>query len=110
MPVERRPDCPACGRREFPFLDRPSGQTTTLCGRRSVQVRPAGGEARLDLSAVARKLAGVGAVQQSAYLVRCRVRQETPIDLTLFADGRMIVTGTTDRDKARSLYARYVGS
>jgi len=110
MPAERRRDCPACGRRDFPFLDRPSAQTTTLCGRHSVQVRPAGGEARLDLSAAARKLAGVGEVQQTAYLVRCRVRDEAPIDLTVFPDGRMIVTGTTDRDQARSLYARYVGS
>jgi adenylyltransferase/sulfurtransferase len=110
IPIERRPDCPACGLREFPFLDRPSGQTTTLCGRRSVQVRPAGGDVRLDLSAAARKLAGVGEVQQTAYLVRCRMRQGTPVDLTLFTDGRMIVTGTTDRDHARSLYARYVGS
>jgi adenylyltransferase/sulfurtransferase len=109
-PVERDPGCPTCGRREFTFLDRPAGQSTTLCGRRSVQVRPAGAGVRLDLGAAARKLTGVGDVEQTPYLVRCRLRDEAPVELTLFADGRMIVSGTTDRDNARSLYARYVGA
>ena len=109
--VQRQADCPACGRREFEFLSRPTGQATTLCGRRSVQVRPAAGDARLDLAAAARKLSGVGPVQQTQFLVRCRLeREQTPLELTLFADGRMIVSGTTDRDNARSIYARYVGT
>jgi adenylyltransferase/sulfurtransferase len=30
-------------------------------------------------------------------------------ELTLFADGRAIIKGTTDPDRARTLYARYVG-
>ncbi|HEX3660771.1 MAG TPA: thiazole biosynthesis adenylyltransferase ThiF, partial [Acidobacteriaceae bacterium] len=30
--------------------------------------------------------------------------------LTLFADGRAIIQGTTDVTVARSLYARFVGS
>ena len=63
-----------------------------------------------DLSAAAQKLKGVGEVQQTPYLVRCRLRGEASIELTLFVDGRLIVHGTTDRDGARSLYARYVGA
>ena len=108
--VQRRADCPACAGREFTFLSRRAGQSTTLCGRQSVQVRPADSSTRLDLSAAAQKLKGVGEVQQTPYLVRCRLPGETPVELTLFIDGRLIVTGTTDRDNARSLYARYVGS
>ena len=110
LTTERQPDCPACGQRLFDFLSRPPGQSTTLCGRRSVQVRPAGGDVRLDLAAAARKLAAAGEVQQTPYLVRCRLAGEPPRELTVFADGRMIVTGSTDRDNARSLYARYVGA
>jgi len=30
-------------------------------------------------------------------------------ELTLFPDGRAIIKGTHDPDKARSLYARYLG-
>ena len=108
--VERRPDCPACGRREFAFLSRPAGQSTTLCGRHSVQVRPAAGDVRLDLAAAARKLSSAGEVQHTPFLVRCRLRGEAGIELTVFADGRMIVSGTTDGSSARSFYARYVGT
>jgi adenylyltransferase/sulfurtransferase len=109
-PVERNSSCPTCGRREFDFLDRPAGQATTLCGRGAIQVRPAAANVRLDLTAAARKLTGVGDVELTPYLVRCRPRGENGLELTLFADGRMIVAGTTDRDSARSLYARYVGA
>jgi molybdopterin-synthase adenylyltransferase len=65
---------------------------------------------RLDLDAAALKLAGVGEVVRTPYLVRCHLRGESGIEMTLFADGRLIVSGTTDRDTARSLYARYVGA
>jgi adenylyltransferase/sulfurtransferase len=108
--VERDPDCPACARHQFPFLNRPPSLSTTLCGRRSVQVNPARNDVRLDLNAAAQKLSGVGDVEQTPYLIRCRPRGGEAIQLTLFADGRMIVSGTTDRDSARSLYARYVGA
>lgn len=107
--VERQPDCPTCAHREFPFLSKPPGQSTTLCGRQSVQVRPER-DVRLDLTAAARKLRAVGEVQQTPFLLRCRPEGETGVELTLFADGRMIVSGTTDGDRARSLYARYVGT
>ena len=107
--VERDPNCPACGRCEFPFLAKPPGQSTTLCGRQSVQVRPER-ELRLDLAAVARKLAAAGEVQQTPFLVRCRLPGEPAVELTVFTDGRMIAKGITDGDRARSLYARYVGT
>lgn len=108
--TERSDDCAACGRREFEFLSRPAGQTTTLCGRRAVQVRPAAGEVRLDLDAAAAKLMRVGEVVRTPYLLRCRMAGSAVSELTLFEDGRLIVTGTTNRDTARSLYARFVGA
>ena len=109
-PINKDADCPACGRREFPFLTTPVSQSTSLCGRRSVQVQPTRMDMRLDLDAAATKLSGVGEVIRTPYLVRCRLRDKAELEMTLFADGRMIVSGTTDRDNARSLYARYVGA
>ena len=108
--VERQPDCPTCALRQFPFLDRPAGQTTSLCGRQSIQVRPAAADLRLDLPAAAARLKRVGAVELTPYLLRCRPAGHNDVTLTLFADGRMVVSGTTDHDNARSLYARYVGT
>jgi adenylyltransferase/sulfurtransferase len=104
------PDCPACARRQFGFLDRPDGPTTTLCGRRAVQVRPSRTSVPFDLDAAELKLTRVGLVQRTPYLLRCRLRDADDVDLTLFSDGRLIVAGTTDSNRAKSIYARYVGA
>ena len=107
---EPSPDCPACGKRHFDFLDRPEGPTTTLCGRRSVQVRPRGAAGPFDLDAAEVKLTRVGLVQRTPYLLRCRLTEAADLDLTLFSDGRLIVSGTTDSRRARSIYSRFIGT
>jgi adenylyltransferase/sulfurtransferase len=103
----RLPDCPCCGQRRFDYLEaRATSQTTTLCGRDAVQVSPAS-PLRLDLAELGRRLASAGQVTSSPWLVRLIVDGK---ELTLFADGRAIVKGTSDLGVARSLYARYVGA
>jgi len=106
----RSPDCPTCGKRQFEFLDRADGPTAMLCGRRAVQVRPSRSSAPFDLAAAEVKLTRVGLVQRTPYLLRCRLNDAADVELTLFSDGRLIVTGTTDSDRAKSLYARYIGT
>lgn len=102
-------DCPACGRREFDFLARPvEASLATLCGRDAVQVRPVS-DAGVDLAALAGRLAPVGAVQRTPFLVRCDLSDPAGVRLTVFRDGRAILTGVRDLTRARSLYARYVG-
>ena len=108
----RRPDCPTCGRRRFDFLDAAgggAGGSTSLCGRNAVQVRPAIGT-RLDLKALAGRLAAAGAVQQTPHLLKCALSAERDVSLTVFPDGRAIVHGTSDPARARSVYARWVGA
>lgn len=104
----RRDDCPACGRREFPFLERSASGTTTLCGRDAVQVLPAA-RSVLDPAQTALRLATGGVVESTPHLVRCTLT-ESGLGLTVFPDGRAIIKGTTDPAVARSVYARYVGS
>jgi adenylyltransferase/sulfurtransferase len=99
-------DCPACSRREFPWLDGQRGsQSAVLCGRNSVQLSFPGREPA-PLDRLAEKLAALGAVSRNRYLLRFQVGKFT---FTLFADGRAIVGGTSDVAEARSAYARYVG-
>lgn len=108
MTVTKRvdPPCAICGARTFPYLaGGASSQTTSLCGRNSVQVSPAE-TVRLDLTAVASRLESVGLVERNRFLVRAKL---DGLELTVFADGRAIVTGTQERARARALYARYVG-
>ncbi|HYU19335.1 MAG TPA: ThiF family adenylyltransferase [Chloroflexota bacterium] len=100
-------DCPTCQARRFEFLEDASRtRATTLCGRDAVQVRPTIGSP-LDLHQLASRLAPIGRVQHNPHLLRLTVGG---YQLTVFADGRTIVKGTSDPAIARSLYARYVGT
>jgi adenylyltransferase/sulfurtransferase len=100
----KRADCPTCGRRRFEFLGRaPRDATARLCGRNAVQVR---GSAPLSLDRLADRL-GTRAVR-TEHLVRATVNGG--IELTAFSDGRVIVHGTGDVARARSIYARFIGA
>jgi adenylyltransferase/sulfurtransferase len=100
-----RADCRVCGERDFVHLRGEGRPHITLCGRNSVQIhersRP------VDLAAMEERLRPHGLVQRNELLLRFRRGEHT---LTLFADGRAIIQGTTDAAVARSLYARFVGS
>lgn len=107
----RQPDCPACGHRRFDFLSLPLEiNAATLCGRHAVQVRSGLTTSTLDLTELARRLASAGQVQALPYLVRCKLTDSPQITLSIFADGRTVVDGTTDIAQARTLVARYVGA
>lgn len=106
LSIPRVPDCPACGRRDFPFLAaKDTGTATSLCGRNAVQVSPPA--ATIDLAELERRLAPAGKVRRNEFLVRFEVES---YELTIFPDGRAIVKGTSDPARARALYARYIGS
>jgi len=103
----RETDCPCCVRREFPYLEGASGSdTATLCGRNAVQIRRRDG-ITLDLDQVAKRLGPIGAIEKNRFLVRADIDQYR---LTVFADGRAIISGTKDPALAKSIYARYVGT
>jgi adenylyltransferase/sulfurtransferase len=61
----------------------------------------------IDFDAMRERLAAHGQVRFNDLLLRF---ERPPHTLTLFADGRAIVQGTTDMTVARSLYARFIGS
>jgi molybdopterin/thiamine biosynthesis adenylyltransferase len=103
-----RPDCPTCGRAEYPFLAAETGaRATSLCGRDAVQVSVLGAR-HLDLRALADRLrtAGVGTIQCNPYLLRAEI---DGYEFTVFGDGRAIIKGTADEARASTLYARYIG-
>ncbi len=101
------PECPCCGRHEYPYLDGALGaDATTLCGRNSVQIRRREG-ASVDLDDLARRLEHVGGLEKNKFLLRASI---DGYQLTIFADGRAIVNGTYDTAIAKSLYARYIGN
>jgi adenylyltransferase/sulfurtransferase len=107
--LRNKADCPACLRGERLWLRGERGaRTTVLCGRNAVQVLPAAG-GTLPLAELAKRLRSSGEVSENPFLVRLRVA-DPRCELTIFADGRAIITGTEDLSLARALYARYVGN
>jgi adenylyltransferase/sulfurtransferase len=102
---DRDPDCPACGRGEFPYLTGERRAPISLCGRNAVQIherlRP------LDLESLKVSLLPLGEVRSNEFGLRFFCK---PYEMTIFPDGRAIVKGTTDTGVARSLYARFIGA
>jgi molybdopterin/thiamine biosynthesis adenylyltransferase len=104
--VARNPDCRACAKREFTYLEGEAQPHITMCGRDSVQIHER--SRSLNLSALGVRLAPiVEDVRQNDFLLRFRI---APYEMTVFADGRAILKGTKDPTVARSLYARYIGA
>jgi len=109
-----RTDCPCCGAGRYEFLQgRQRPEATVLCGRGSVQISPGSARA-LDLDALAERLRPQGPGRRAGSSLRQRLTHEPPdagpIELTVFTDGRAIVSGTTDPARARGVYHRYVGA
>jgi molybdopterin/thiamine biosynthesis adenylyltransferase len=101
----RDPECPACGLRQFPYLDGERRAPISLCGRNAVQIHERSGP--IDLSQLQLRLKPLGEVRANEFGLRFFCR---PYEMTIFPDGRAIVKGTTDVGVARSLYARFVGA
>lgn len=100
-----RSGCEACEARDLRHLRGEGRAHITLCGRNSVQIhehrRP------VDFAALQSRLQALGEVRFNQLLLRFTHGEHT---LTVFADGRAIIQGTTDPALARSLYARFIGS
>jgi molybdopterin/thiamine biosynthesis adenylyltransferase len=100
-----RAQCSVCQQRDFAHLRGEDRPQITLCGRNSVQIhehhRP------VDFAEMQRRLEPHGKVNCNRLLLRFERGEYT---VTVFADGRALVQGTTDVTVARSLYARFIGS
>lgn len=100
-----REGCTVCELRQFTHLAGTARPQITLCGRNSVQIhehhRP------VDFLDLERRLKPHGLVQRNNMLLRFERGEHR---ITVFADGRAIVQGTTDMGLARSLYSRFIGS
>lgn len=102
-----RSSCRACGQnREGRWLRGEAvQQSSVLCGRNAVQLSSPLSEP-LALEPLAEQLAQMGTVTRNPFLVRVDLGEHT---LTVFRDGRAIVSGTEEPAVARSLYAKYIG-
>lgn len=101
--VARNAQCRSCGTRENPALEE-TEEIAVLCGRNSVQLFT---EAGADLTSTAQRIELTGRkLQKHRESVTAEIEEGL---LTVFEDGRVIVEGTTDPLRARSIVARYLG-
>lgn len=104
------PDCPACVKHQFDFLDRSSSMQiayTSLCGRNTVQINPRQ-KSSPDLIKLGENLKESGKVAINDFLLRFSPDGE--MVMVVFKDGRVLIHGTNDLAKAKSFYAKYLGS
>lgn len=98
-------DCPSCTGHERPFLTARERPPVVLCGRNTVQVfgtgrRPDLGQLESSLRASARS------VRRAGDFLRFEADE---LCLTVFPDGRALVEGTDEPERARAAYDRWVG-
>jgi len=107
----RKGKCPCCALKQYDWLDGAQGtQTTALCGRNAVQVTPRG-VATLNLQQLKKQLEASGTVSANRFLLKFLCTDAGDgYEFTVFPDGRAIIKGTDDLDRARTLYSKYVGN
>lgn len=104
--VAKDPHCRCCGEKDFEFLTAKTRKlAVSLCGRNAVQIVPAkprtGG-----LASIRNRLSKLGTVTVSDGVLRFRSKD---VDLTVFPDGRTVVSGTTDLAAAKTAFSKYIG-
>lgn len=105
-PLFNKVNCVCCKQRKFEWLDGAHGsQTTSLCGRNAVQVSLRN-KSKLDFDVLSKQLSESGKVSFNKFLLKFNVEE---FEFTVFPDGRAIIKGTDDTEKARILYAKYIG-
>lgn len=103
----KKADCPSCGpNAKYPFLHfNTQTKTAVLCGRSSVQIRPPEGHER-NLEQLKEQLERTGGkVEMNPFLLSFSIGEER---MVMFKDGRALIHGTNDVEKARTLYHRYL--
>ena len=90
----------------YPFLTfDEQTKTAVLCGRQSVQIRPPKKQER-NLEQLAKQLEKTGGkIETNPFLLSFTIGEER---MVIFQDGRALIHGTNDVDKAKTLYHRYL--
>ncbi len=103
----RHEDCPSCGENPtYPYLSY-ENQTKLeiLCGRDAIQIRPPK-PIHYHFDQLAVQLSPYGEIQKNPYLLSC---QATDYRVVIFRDGRVVIHGIQDIEKAKSIYYQLLG-
>ena len=104
--VDKDPDCPVCGRHEYRYYGKVSGaHMVSMCGKDSMQIIPRT-EGEIDFARYAEKLQTQGKVSYTQYTLDF---DDGDCQIKLFKNGRAIIKHVNDEQRARAVYAEYIG-
>ncbi|WP_188696628.1 MoeB/ThiF family adenylyltransferase [Pullulanibacillus camelliae] len=100
--------CPSCGeQRTYPYLSYENQiKTEVLCGRDTVQIRPAPLR-QYDFNQLETQLQHYGKINKNPYLLSCQLTNAHR--LVVFKDGRAFIHGTKNIEEAKRIYHRLLG-
>lgn len=101
--VNKRKNCKTCGEKDFEFLSKIEEEQIEINGENLVQISP---RKKLELNLEDIKDRFEKSEMKGKSMLKIQLDN---YELNLFKDGRLIVTGTDDPKKAKSLYSRYIG-
>lgn len=103
----KKESCPTCGTvRTYPYLSYENQtKTEVLCGRNTVQIRPAR-NIEYSFDQIEKLLKAHGTVTRNPYLLSCQLQDHR---LVIFRDGRVFIHGTNSIQLAKNLYYRLLG-
>ncbi|KYG32081.1 ThiF family adenylyltransferase [Alkalihalobacillus trypoxylicola] len=102
---DSKANCPVCHHQEYPALTKDFDEVVSLCGRETIQIKR---KEKLDLKAWAETLKKVADVTETPFLLRATLDEGEK--LVLFPDGRVLIQGTDDMVRAKTLFSRYIGN
>ena len=103
--IKKNPSCPACGKKKFEYLGKKQTEWTgRVCGDNAIKVVPPR-NLKLNLKALGNRLRKFGKVTFNGYILEAKL---TGKKIIVFADGRAIIYGTLDGEKALAVYRKYL--
>ncbi|MDQ0205593.1 ThiF family adenylyltransferase [Alkalicoccobacillus murimartini] len=104
--LKAKSNCPTCQLNEFPHLYKASDEATTMCGRETVQINRG---VPIDLDEWSERLKPVvSELKKTPFLIRIHLFEGER--MVMFPDGRVLVQGTEEISRAKSLFSRYIGN
>jgi adenylyltransferase/sulfurtransferase len=104
--IKKNPDCECCGKHHYEFLQgKLKEDVVSLCEKGAIQISPVK-KTIVSFDDLEKKLRNVGDVENRKVILRCKIQN---YELNIFQNGRAIITGTNDKNIAKSLYAKYIG-
>ncbi len=105
-------DCQCCSKHNYEFLNQTNDlRPITMCGQLAVQIPS---QSDFDIESAYARLSEHGSFTHHTSVVRGKLKEELgdngeSITLTCFEDGRVLVHGTDDIGRAKSICTRFIG-